>query len=124
VQGGVGDEPGKPAHRSGAWLLLHRHHAAALDRVDRDLDASRAGRAEADLQDDAARRGVLEDLRGVVQLGAGQPDRVVEFAALVRPVGIDATKPPGPDDPARIGVGVVEHCEHGRWRSGDIDAVL
>ena len=42
----------------------------------------------------------------------GSPDRVMELAAFMRPVGIDAAEATRADDPTRIGVGVVEHFEH------------
>ena len=80
--------------------------------IDRQLDPSGAGRSEADLQHDPVERLVLEHLGGVVQLGSGEPDGVMELAAFVRPVGIDAAEATRADDPTRIGVGVVEHLEH------------
>ncbi len=96
-----------------------RHDAAVVGLVDHQLHPCRAGGSEADLEHDPVERHVLDHLGGVVHLGAGEPDGVVELAAFGRPVRVDAAHPPGADDPARIGVGVVEHVEHRLGRCGD-----
>ena len=78
----------------------------------RDPHPRHPGGAEADLELHHLRAPAIEHHRRIVQFGDEGPDRVVEPRSDGRPVRVDAADPAGADDPARVGVGVVQHVEH------------
>src|SRR5689334_1470475 len=108
----VRDPPREPGYRARGRDLLHRDRAPrrGIDHIESDACDSR--RTEPHLEHHPVGRLAFEDLRRVVQLAGRGSDRVMEARADARPGWIDTANAARTDDPARVGVRIVEYGEH------------